>query len=198
MIFKPGQESLAVNVIKNIGNPIADMIANKSRYFPFQKFLLYISKVEPSQFVNYKHENTIKQFLELRIISALEAAALICGHHFVQSNLQVKYISTSINGDNFKYLKTKKETSNMSETNDNIFKESTYDYYMNRPNELENETYIDYFNSYEIILKHSKRKLPLKAKKFNDKTGIFLYNFKLKLRLYFKIKVTILFKEIRK
>jgi hypothetical protein len=86
----------------------------------------------------------------------------------------------------------------MSETDDNIFKESTYDYYMNRPNELEKETYIDYFKSYEIILKHSKRKLPLKAKTVNDKTGIFLYNFKLKLRLYFKFKVTLLFKEIRK
>ena len=141
-----------------------------------QYLVKYISKVEPSQFVNYKHETSIKQFLELRIISALEAAALICGHHFVQSNLQVKYISTSINGDNFKYLKTKKEISNMSEADNNIFKESTYDYYMIRPVELEEETYIDYFKSYEIILKHSKRKLPIKAKKFKDKTGIILNN----------------------
>ena len=32
--------TLAVNVIKNFGNPIDDMIANKSRYFPFQNVLL--------------------------------------------------------------------------------------------------------------------------------------------------------------
>ena len=64
----------------------------------------------------------------------------------------------------------------MSEADNNIFKESTYDYYMIRPVELEEETYIDYFKSYEIILKHSKRKLPIKAKKFKDKTGIILNN----------------------
>ena len=93
----------------------------------------YISKVEPSQFINYKSQPLIKKFLELRIISALEAAALICGHHFVQSNIQVKYISTSINGDNFKYLKTKKELAKMEENDMNVFKETTYDYYIVRP-----------------------------------------------------------------
>ena len=60
----------------------------------------------------------------------IEAAALICGHHFVQSNIQVKYISTSINGDNFKYLKTKKELAKMEENDMNVFKETTYDYYV--------------------------------------------------------------------
>ena len=40
IIFKPGQESLAGNVIKNNGNPMAAIIANKSRDFHFQKFLL--------------------------------------------------------------------------------------------------------------------------------------------------------------
>ena len=57
----------------------------------------------------------------------IHTAALICGHHFVQSNLNVKYISTSINGENFKYLKTKKEIEKMSENDQNIFKESTFD-----------------------------------------------------------------------
>ena len=134
-----------------------------------QYLVKYISKVEPSQYVNYKPNNTVKQFLELRVISALEAAALICGHHFVQSNIQVKYITTSINGDNFKYLKTKREVANMNAESNNYFKDSTYDYYMIRPDELENINYIDYFKDYEVILKSSKRKLPIKAKKYADK-----------------------------
>jgi hypothetical protein len=58
----------------------------------------------------------------LRIISALEAAAIICGHHFVQSNMQVKYITTSING--FKHLKTRRELENMNAEDNNIFKET--------------------------------------------------------------------------
>jgi hypothetical protein len=140
-----------------------------------QYLVKYISKVEPSQFVNYKSQPTIKNFLELRIISALEASSLICGHHFVHSNIQVRYISTSINGDNFKYLKTKKEIENMADEDVNIFKESTYDYYFIRPESLENTKYIDYFKNYEIILKYSKKKLPVKAKKIKDKKGELIF-----------------------
>jgi hypothetical protein len=40
---------------------------------------------------------------------------------------------------------------------------------MIRPDELENINYIDYFKDYEVILKNSKRKLPIKAKKYADK-----------------------------
>jgi hypothetical protein len=71
-----------------------------------QYLVKYISKVEPSQYVNYKAKSSIKSFLELRIIRTLEAAAIICGHHFVQSNMQVKYITTSINEDNFYCINT--------------------------------------------------------------------------------------------
>ena len=95
--------------------------------------------------VSRQHNNTVKQFLELSVISALEAAALICGHHFVQSNIQVKYITTSINGDNFKYLKTKREVANMNSESNNYFKDSTYYFYMIRFDELENINNIKYF-----------------------------------------------------
>ena len=40
----------------------------------------------------------------------------------------------------------------------NIFKDSTFDYYMIRPIELENTTYIDYFRKFEVILKYSNKK----------------------------------------
>ena len=140
-----------------------------------QYLVKYISKVEPSQYVNYKAKSSIKSFLELRIISALEAAAIICGHHFVQSNMQVKYITTSINGDNLKYLKTKRELENMNADDNNIFKETTYDYYMNRPLLLETINYIDYFRNYEIILKNSKRKLPIKPLKYTDLNGKLIF-----------------------
>ena len=136
-----------------------------------QYLVKYISKVEPSQFVNYKKDPLIKSFLELRIISALEAAALLCGHHFVQSNIQVKYISSSINGDNFKFLKTKNELAKLDEFDDNVFKDNTYDYYIIRPESLENIVYMNYYKKYEIILKGSKRRLPIKSKKLEDKKG---------------------------
>jgi hypothetical protein len=57
----------------------------------------------------------------------------------------------------------------MNAESNNYFKDSTYDYYMIRPDELENINYIDYFKDYEVILKNSKRKLPIKAKKYADK-----------------------------
>ena len=136
-----------------------------------QYLVKYISKVEPSQFVNYKVQPSVKKFLELRIVSSLEAAALICGHHFVQSNMYVKYITTSINGDNFKYLKTKKQIKNMYEEDYSIFKESTYDYYMIRPDDLESINYIDYHGNYEIILKSSKRLIPKKSLSYKDRKG---------------------------
>jgi hypothetical protein len=57
----------------------------------------------------------------------------------------------------------------MNADSKNYFKDSTYDYYMIRPDELENINYIDYFKDYEIILNSSKRKLSIKAKKYVDK-----------------------------
>jgi hypothetical protein len=51
--------------------------------------------------------------------------------------LQVKYISSSINGDNFKFFKTKNELAKLDEFDDNVFKDNTYDYYMIRPESLE-------------------------------------------------------------
>lgn len=59
----------------------------------------------------------------------------------------------------------------MDENDTNVFKETTYDYYILRPDLLEEITYVDYFKKYEIILKTSKRKLPIKSNKFKDKKG---------------------------
>jgi hypothetical protein len=89
--------------------------------------------------------------------------------------MQVKYITTSINGDNFKYLKTKRELENMNAEDNNIFKKTTYDYYMKRPPLLETNKYIDYFQNYEIILKSSKRKLPIKSIKYTDLNGRLIF-----------------------
>ena len=53
----------------------------------------------------------------------------------------------------------------------NIFKDSTFDYYMIRPIELENTTYIDYFRKFEVILKYSNKKIPVRSVKFKDNKG---------------------------
>ena len=65
----------------------------------------------------------------------------------------------------------------MNEEYVNIFKESTYDYYMIRPDDLEETNYFKYFKNSEIVLNNSKRKLPLKAKKYKDKKVKILYKF---------------------
>ncbi len=83
----------------------------------------------------------------------------------MQSNIQVKYISSSINGDNFKFLKTKNELAKLDEFDDNVFKDNTDDYYIMRPESLANIVYMNYYKKYEIILKGSKRRLPIKSKK---------------------------------
>ena len=142
-----------------------------------QYLVKYISKVEPSHFVNYSKTNNIKSFLDLRVISSLEASALILGHHFVQSNFRVKYLNTTINGANFKFLKTKKQLNELKTDDENIFKESTFDYYMCRPNEvsLNNITYIEYFKYYDIIVKDSNRNIAKKSKDvFQDLKGIII------------------------
>jgi hypothetical protein len=68
----------------------------------------------------------------------------------------------------------------MADEDVNIFKESTYDYYFIRPESLENTKYIDYFKNYGIILKYSKKKLPVKAKKIKDKKGELIFIIKKK------------------
>ena len=50
----------------------------------------------------------------------------------------------------------------MFEEDYSIFKESTYDYSMIRPDDLESINYIEYLKNYEIILKFSKRHIPKK------------------------------------
>ena len=145
-----------------------------------QYLVKYISKVEPSYFVKHKKSNTIKDFLELRVVSSLEAAALLCGHHFVQSTFFVKYLNTTINGTNHKFLKTKKELKKLENNDTNIFKYSTYDYYINRPEDelFQDITYTEYFKNYEYIVKDSKKQIPKFAKMvYIDKLGkIILYS----------------------
>ena len=68
------------------------------------------------------------------------------------------------------FLKTKNELAKLDEFDDNVFKDNTYDYYI-RPESLENIVYMNYYKKYEIILKDSKRRLPIKSKKCEDKKG---------------------------
>jgi hypothetical protein len=49
----------------------------------------------------------------------------------------------------------------------NYFYDSTYDYNMIRPDELENINYIDYFKVNEKILNSSKRKFSIKSEKIH-------------------------------
>jgi hypothetical protein len=48
---------------------------------------------------------------------------------------------------------------------------------MKRPPLLETINYIDYFRNYEIILKISKRKLPIKSLKYTDLNGKLIFIF---------------------
>ena len=46
---------------------------------------------------------------------------------------------------------------------------------MIRPDDLEETNYFEYFKNYEIVLNNSRRKLPLKAKKYKDNNNINTY-----------------------
>ncbi|RNA15558.1 replicase helicase endonuclease [Brachionus plicatilis] len=84
------------------------------------------------------------------------------GRHFVQSNARVIFIPTCIPEREFKFLKRKHELIEMDPDDDDIFKDSAYDYYMKRPLDsiFESMTFFEFHKKFEIYLKTSKRQVP--------------------------------------
>ncbi len=71
----------------------------------FEEYLVkYISKAEPTAFATKEKANGVQEYLEMRVVSSIEAAAVVCGHHFVQSTFNVKFLPTDIDGENYKFL----------------------------------------------------------------------------------------------
>ncbi|RNA35509.1 hypothetical protein BpHYR1_039978 [Brachionus plicatilis] len=76
-----------------------------------QYLVKYITKSEPTfKGKEMKFEsNEVKNYFDIRIVSSVVAAELVFGHHFVQSNMKVTFIPTSLPGDEFKFLKKREE-----------------------------------------------------------------------------------------
>ncbi|CAF0707230.1 unnamed protein product, partial [Brachionus calyciflorus] len=128
-----------------------------------QYLVKYISKVEPTFSSVQKSELTeVQRYFQCRVVSSVEATALVMGHHFVQSNIKVGFIPTNFPDNQFKFIKKKEELIDLDPQDDDIFKDSAYDYYINRPrNSIFNAlTIFDYHTKYEIIIKFSNKKIP--------------------------------------
>ncbi|CAF0998397.1 unnamed protein product, partial [Brachionus calyciflorus] len=140
-----------------------------------QYLVKYISKVEPTFGAKEvkKDTNEITKYFDLRIVSSVEAVAFVFGHHFVQSNIKVSFIPTSLPNEEF--LKKKDELMELDEEDKNIFKDSLYDHYLNRPinHKTNSLTFFDYHQQYQIYLKDSKTMIPTSrlSKILNDLKG---------------------------
>jgi hypothetical protein len=113
----------------------------------------YISKIEPTFFAKVSEKTTeVEKYFNLRVVSSIEASAMVLGHHFVQSDVKVLFLDTTLPGKAFKFLKNKEELGKMDPEDDNIFRESLFDTYLERPKEPEfdNITYLDFYRNYRI------------------------------------------------
>ncbi|RNA06979.1 DNA helicase ATP, partial [Brachionus plicatilis] len=130
-----------------------------------QYLVKYISKVEPSfKGKEMKSEsNQVKNYFDLRIVSSVEAAAFVLGHHFVQSNMKVTFIPTSLPGDEFKFLKKREELIEMDPEDQDIFKKSALDYYLKRPKGAitDSLTIFEFHQKFQVYVKNSKTKVPI-------------------------------------
>ncbi|RNA26642.1 DNA helicase ATP [Brachionus plicatilis] len=137
----------------------------------------YVSKIEPT-FSTVKQteiSTEVRKYFQCRVVSSVEASALVMGHHFVQSNVKVTFIATCFPQDQFKFLRTKKELTRLDPDDDDIFKHSAYDYYLQRPvaEKFSTINLFDYHQKYEIFVKQSTKKI-LKSRcdnVFNDQLG---------------------------
>lgn len=59
----------------------------------------YIAKIEPIFFAKMNEKaNEVQKFLECRLVSSVEAATIVNGHHLVQCDIDVLFIDTSLPG----------------------------------------------------------------------------------------------------
>ncbi len=72
-------------------------------------------------------------FIQLRLVSSLEAASIISGHHFVQSNINIQFLNTCLPDKQFKYIKSKEKLLELKPESSDIFKTNQLEYYCNRP-----------------------------------------------------------------
>jgi hypothetical protein len=131
----------------------------------------YISKVEPSLLAK-PLQNT--NFIKLRVVSSLEAASIVAGHHFAQSNLKIQFLNTCLPDKQFKYIKSKEKLIELEPDSSDIYKTTQLEYYCNRPEDdvFDDITIIHYFERYEIFFNLKtipiKRRTPLYRDKFNN------------------------------
>lgn len=104
---------------------------------------------------------------DLRIVSSVEAAAFVLGHHFVQSNMKVTFIPTSLPGEEFKFLKKREELIEMDPEDQDIFNQSAYDYYLKRPKDTLTDTLtiFEYHQKFQVYVKNSKTQVPISRSK---------------------------------
>ncbi|RNA37220.1 DNA helicase ATP, partial [Brachionus plicatilis] len=113
-----------------------------------QYLVKYISKIEPTFSAKKldNETNEIQKYFQLRTFNSIELLAFIMGHHFVQSN-----------------MKRKHELIYMDDDDDDIFKDSVYDHYLQWPyhSSFDSITIFDDFRKYEIFVKYSKTTIPI-------------------------------------
>jgi hypothetical protein len=69
-----------------------------------QYLVKYISKIEPTLLAKSTNSSNSNKFQYMRVVSSIEAAALISGHHFVQSSFKVTYLNIPFEKEQFKFL----------------------------------------------------------------------------------------------
>jgi hypothetical protein len=100
----------------------------------------YLSKIEPTFFGSSKNVlSEIDKHFQHRVVSSIEASSLIMGHHFVQSNLRVIYVDTSLPDKIFRFVKPKLILMNLEDEDDDIFRSCPLVYYFIRPQVSERE-----------------------------------------------------------
>lgn len=135
----------------------------------FPRYLAkYIAKPEPSVKVRPRGEVTpVTQYLEERFVGAAEAVLSALGYNTFRSSCGVIFLDTNLSVYRRRALKPEEQQRQAVEksTEEDVYIDGAREKYMQRPAELEDVLYTQYFSQYEV-LPASKKEPQKRAQEF--------------------------------
>jgi len=125
----------------------------------FEQYLAkYISKPEPSFTINLPENASAPQrYLRTRVIGAVEALEVLMGFHQHQMTRQAMFLPTELVA-NQRMLKTTAELKSLEADSEDIYIATRYDTYLQRPPELREMTYPNFYQWWRRTTSEEQRK----------------------------------------
>ena len=125
----------------------------------FEQYLAkYISKPEPSFSINLpENASEPQRYLRTRVIGAVEALEVLMGFHQHQMTRQTMFLPTDLIAKQ-RMLKTRGQLQSLEADSENVYIATRFETYLQRPPELEEITYPDFYKWFRRATSEEQRK----------------------------------------